>query len=453
MITKSDYIKYLQCKKALWLKKNRSELMVGVGDNTQRVFDTGFLVERIAYEMFPSGVETAEDIGESIKETKELLKQKTPVIFQATVSGHDLFCRSDIAIYDSEGDVWDIVEVKSSSHVKDVHIDDLAFQKVCFEKNGYKVGKLSVIHVNNEYVKDGDIVAQEFLTRTDVTEEVEEKLEYTKTHIQNALKLSKAEKEPEVRILRQCSEPYNCPFIDYCWKDFSQYSIYAIGGALGEKNIEKLLDMGIEKVADIPEGFLSGEKLVSYYNALKNDEVHIDKENIQKELSQIEYPIYYLDYETYSPTIPLLDGYRPFQRIVFQYSLHIQESPNAELKHYEFLARDLKDPTTELAKSLQEQIGDTGVIIAWNIGFEKGCNNEMGQREPEFKEFFENINERMYDLMNVFKKRYYVHKDFATSASIKKVLPVIVPELDYGILDISEGMTASNNWGDMVTKD
>lgn len=450
-LTKSNYLRHLQCKKALWLYKYRQDLMSEVDLNAQRVFDTGYEVESIAYTMFPGGVTTSDDIAKSIIETNELLHNKSPIIFQATVSDDQLFCRSDIIEYDKYNDVWNIIEVKSASSVKDVYIDDLAFQKVCFENIGYKVGNLSVIHINNQYVKNGPIVATDFLMRTDVTDEVEKRLDYTKMEIQHALEVLQEQHEPDVRVVRQCNDPYECPFIAYCWKDFPEHSIYSIGGALGKKRINTLLEMGVMDIADIPEDMMTNEKLLRHYRAVKNDEVYVDTERIKSELSNIQYPVYYLDYETYGPTIPIIDGYKPFQRVVFQYSLHIQESPGALCKHVAFLTNDIQDPTSKMAQSLKEHIGNHGTIIAWHIAFEKGCNTEMGERAPEYAQFFDNINERMFDLMNIFKKGYYVHKNFFTSASIKKVLPVMVPELDYGKLDISEGMTASNSWGDMVT--
>ena len=453
MLTKSNYIKYLQCKKALWLYKMKPKLMSEVDDSTQRVFDTGYKVESIAYEMFPNGVETANDISQSIKETKELLDKKTPVIFQATVSGGGLFCRSDIITYDDENDVWDIIEVKSSTGVSGVYIDDLSFQKACFESLGYKVGKIFVIHINNKYIKNGKIVPEDFLTKTDVTEKVKVKTKETEKNIQKAFAVLKETKEPNVRVLRQCSNPYKCPFIDYCWKDFSKYSVYSIGGKLGAKKLDELLDEGIEDVADVPDTIIDNEKLLKYRNVVKNDEIYVDKKNIQKELEKIKYPIYFLDYETFGPAIPIFDGYKPFQRIVFQYSLHVQRTADSELEHYEFLAKNITDPTEDLAKSLQSQIGNEGTVVVWYKSFEKGCNNEMRERLEGFTEFFEDVNGRIYDLMDIFAKGYYVHKDFKMSTSIKKVLPVIAPELDYATMDISEGMTASNSWGDTITKD
>jgi hypothetical protein len=450
MLTKSNYIKFLQCKKALWLYKNKPELMSEVDDGTQRMFDSGYEVEAIAYKLFPDGVDTAKDIGESIRETKKLLAEKKPVIFQATISNSNLFCRSDIIRYNQDNDTWDIIEVKSTTGVRPMHIHDLAFQKICFETAGYTVRNVSVIHMNKEYRRHGEVEPEKFLEETDITEKVNAIIEETKIKIGRALELLKEEVEPQVRILRQCSNPYECPFIDYCWKGISEDSICSIGSKLGEKKLNELLQRGIYNIVDIPKDFTSDEDISQYCDTVRSGKVCVDKDLIQKELQKIKYPIYFLDYETFGPAVPVLEGYGPYQRVIFQYSLHVQKTPTSELEHYEFLAKEMEDPTKDLAQSLQRHIGGEGSILVWFESFEKGCNEEMGERMPEFKEFFEDVNSRIYDLMTPFSKKYYVHKDFKMSASIKKVLPAVVPELSYKELDISEGMTASNSWGDMV---
>jgi len=455
MLTKSDYIKHLQCQKYLWLYKNRKELLLeDVDDDLERAFATGYAIEELAYKLYPGGVDVGEgDFKEVIIKTKSLMEDKTNVIFQPSVSSDELFCRADIIRYNKTKDAWDIIEVKSATEVKDIYIDDLSFQKICFEEAGFKVANIFLAYVNNQYVKDGNINPHELIAVEDITSLVSEREGDAKLEIKKALEVLKIKEEPEMQVLRQCNNPYSCPFIDYCWKDFSKHSIYSIAGALGEKKLIGLLDEGIMEIKDIPPEYLTNEKLRKHHHVVKHNVIHLEKDNIKKELENIEYPIYFLDYETYAPAIPIIDGYRPYQRIVFQYSLHVQESPGSELKHYYFLAKDLKDPSEAMSKTLQERIGKTGSIVAWNMGFEKGCNTEMGERVPGYEKFYEDVNERIYDLMHVFKKGYYVHKDFHGSASLKKVLPVVAPELSYGDLGISEGMTASYSWGDMVSKE
>lgn len=453
MLTKSAFLKYLQCTKALWLYKNRRDLLPEVDENKQAIFDAGYEVESYAYELFPGGVSALEDndnFWEPVERTKSLINEKREIIYQASFSAENLFCRTDIIKHDAGNDCWDIIEVKSSTQPHDIHYKDLSFQRICLERSGVKVGRVFLVYVNNQYVKNGGIDPEKLLVKKDITNEVENIKEDTKLEIKDALKVVTLPNEPEVKILRQCHQPYDCDFIDYCFKDTPEDSIYSIAGALGSKKLDKLLGEGILKVSDIPPEMLTTKKLERHHHVIKHNTVHIEKENIKEELEKIEYPIYYLDYETYSSAVPIFDGYRPYQRIVFQYSLHIQREPGGELEHHYFLAKDFKDPTKDLSESLRKVVGKKGSFVAWNKAFEEGCNFEMGRRYPEFESFYEDINERMVDLMEIFKKGYYVHKDFHGSASLKKVLPAVVPELSYQDLGIQEGMTASNNWGRMI---
>jgi hypothetical protein len=451
-ITKSDFIKFIQCPKYVWLYKHRKDLIPEEIDaSLQHIFDEGYHIESYAYKLFPGGIDAqVEGFKESISKTKDLMSDKTSIIFQPTITGSDLFCRGDIIKLNEDGESWDIYEVKSSTEVKEINIHDLAFQKLCFESAGYTVGKIFLVYINNQYIKNGEIEADKLLQMEDISEQVDYLKDETESEVKKALDIIKQKEEPVVRILKQCTAPYACTFLDYCWKDIPKKSIYSIAGGLNETKLNMLLDEGILEIKDIPEGVITSSKGLMHHHVEKHDKVHIEQENINDELSNLEYPLYFLDYETFAPGVPLFDGYRPYQRMTFQYSLHIQDKPGGELKHYEYLAKDYEDPSHGLAEDLSNRIGKTGTVIAWNMSFEKGCNTEMGDRYPEFASFFEDVNNRMFDLMQVFKKGFYVDKEFHGSASLKKVLPVLVPDLSYNELEIHDGGTASNSWGDMI---
>jgi hypothetical protein len=452
-LTKSSYLKFLQCPKALWLYKFRPELKPKETDPAlQRRFDEGYYVESFAYQLFPGGVNAEEDddLAKTISNTTRLLQEKPPAIFQAAVSSGGLFCKSDIIVYNAKSKKWDIYEVKSSTGVKDVHLPDLAFQKLCFEQAGVAIGRTYLVHINNEYVRQGEIAPDQLLTITNITWEVDELLPDTRLNIKDAQKVYALKAEPQARILKQCSSPYECDFIEYCWKDVPPESIYDLAGKLSEENISLLLDQGIIKLKDIPEAMVTSARARRHYQAVKTDQIHIDKQAIKEELSQLKYPLYFLDYETFSPAVPLFDGWRPYQPITFQYSLHVQTAPGAPLVHHSFLAKEWQDPSEALAKELRKVIGKKGSVIVWNMSFEKARNSELGERCPEYEAFFNSLNERIVDLMLVFKKGYYVHRGFEGSASLKCVLPVLVPKLSYEELNISEGGTASESWREMI---
>jgi len=449
MLTKSDFLKYTQCCKYLWLHKYRQDLISEDAKSAmKRIFDEGYEVESYAYRLFDGGVSAFDDnIAVAVGNTKKLVAAGQRVIFQPTISNWKLFCRADIIKLDPATGDYDIFEVKSATKVKDIHLIDLAFQKICFEKANISIGKLHIVCVNNEYVKNGDIDHAQLLNCIDVTDTVADLIENVGLNIEIAHQvLDDSVHEPDVRILKQCHTPYDCEFMDHCWKHIPEDSIYNIAGGLSAQKLDFLLNQGILEIKNIPDGIVTNEKGLRHLNAVKTEQVFIDIEAIKNELAILEYPLYFLDYETFAPAIPLFDGYKPYQRIVFQYSLHVKTAPGAELEHYQYLSTTIADPTNDLAQALSVVAGQEGTFIAWNKSFEMGCNREMCQRSGQYAIFFESINNRMYDLMQCFKKGHYVHKDFKGSASIKKVMPVLVPNLSYKALNIQEGTAASESW-------
>ncbi len=453
IVSKSDYIKYYQCPKAVWLYKNRKDLIPDdIAEQMAGALANGQAVEDEAYKLFPNGVAIpSSGFKEGVDNTTKLILDKTPVIFQASFWNKDLYCRSDIIKHNPEDNTWDIYEVKSATKVKPEYIPDLAFQKICLETAGLKVNKTFVIYVNREYVRQGPIEPEKLLLTEDVSEDVDVMIEEVDNNIPKIFKLIKDREEPKARIVKQCYNPYPCMFIPHCWRDIPEHNIYNV--YLGEKEIHSLLDDNIVDLSDVPVGVITRDKYKKYYEAYKTDKVLIDKVAIKKEIAKYKYPLYYLDYETNSPGIPVFDGYRPYQRMTFQYSLHVQEKPGGEVKHYEYLADKNEDPSRGLAKSLTKLIGSKGSVMAWYMGFEAGCNSEMGERYPEYAKFFEDINSRLLDLMEFFSNGLYVDKGFFGSASLKKVLPVFIPYLSYGDLNIQEGMAASDSWPMLIGSD
>ncbi|MBU4536635.1 DUF2779 domain-containing protein, partial [Patescibacteria group bacterium] len=178
----------------------------------------------------------------------------------------------------------------------------------------------------------------------------------------------------------------------------------------------------------------------------------IEDENIRETLDKLEYPLYFLDYETLLKPIPVMDGYNPNSQLVFQYSLHVMQK-DGSMSHFEYLADDIESSTEGLVKSLRENIGPKGSVLVWYEPFEKTRNIELAKLHPEYEKFFKDVNNRVYDLMKIFKK-YYLHPDFKGSASIKKVMPILIPDLSYRKLNVQDGTMAMSAWEELlVTKD
>ena len=447
MLTKSDYLRYIQCQKCLWLKKHRKDLIPDVSETQQAVFDQGYEVENLAKKLFKKGVEAEGFYGVAKKHTQEFVKRGEKVIYQATAVTDKISAMADIFVFNSKSKKWDIYEVKSSTQIKkDIHIPDLCFQKIAFEEDGFNIGKTYLVLVDSDYVRNGEVDPKKFLKIEDISNDVENMRSTVLANIPKAIKFMEQKEEPEVRILKQCKKPYECAFMKYCLKDIAPNSVHNLQ-RIPERKLKELQDMGVSEIENIPEDFPLTDKQENQVMVNKRGEPMIDKKTIQSTLNNLKFPLYFFDYETYSSAIPLLDDTKSYQQICFQYSLHVLDSQEAKAKHYEFLHTESNNPVPKLLSSLVQHIGPKGSVIVWNKGFEMSRNDEMGEMYPEHKKFLKSVNDRVFDLMEIFTQQYYVDKDFKGSCSIKKVLPVIVPELKYSDLeDIQEGTMASLYW-------
>ena len=446
-LSKTDYNRYLQCPKLLWLSKNRKDLLPPVDEPLQAMFDQGYEIEEYAHKLFPDNPATVKDwYARGQAETRKYMEEGHKIIFQANALTSDLYCKGDILHFNDDTKKWDLYEVKSTTQVKEEHIPDFTFQKIAFEKSGTPIDRTFLVHINKDYVRNGEIDPKELLTIEDLTEQVENIRQITESTIPKALEVLKLAQEVQIQIGKQCDNPYECPFKAYCWQGLPEQNIFDLT-RITEKQLTALQNAGIEKIADIPDDFELNEKQQNQVMAVKSGEDLINKEAIANELNNLQYPLYFLDYETYASAIPLFDGLKPYQQMPFQYSLHVIRSKGQEPEHYEYLHTDKDIPVEKLLSSLKQNIGDTGSVIVWHKSFEMGRNKEMAQMYPEYDSFLKSVNDRVFDLKEIFSNQYYVSPGFKGSASIKKVLPVMVPELSYADLeDVHEGGIASLYW-------
>ncbi len=443
MLTKSNYLLGLQCPRLLWITKNQKDRIPEPDVIAQQKFDVGSMIGELATKVFPDGKRIpTEDFNETIEKTKQLLSEKVP-LFEASFKVDDLYLRADILF--PVGDEWDIIEVKSATKIKDINLEDVSFQKYVCEKAGLKIRKCFLMHINNEYVRDGEIEPSELFVQTDITEKVEEFSEGIEKRIENMLKIVDSKEEPKTCIGVYCSDPYDCSLVKECWKDVPEGNIFEFY-RMRKKKCFELYDSGIVKIEEVPDDIKLNEKQMIQRALSEKGGEHVNKKKIKNFLKNLKYPIYYLDFETINPVIPKFDGMKPYQRIPFQFSLHIQKKQGGELKHISFLADGVDDPRPKFMQALKDNLGDKGSVLVYNQSFEKGVMRECAKAIPEFQDWFEkNIEPRVKDLWDVFRNFWYYDSKQKGSASIKYVLPVL-SDLSYQDLDIKKGDFASYEW-------
>lgn len=433
-LSKSKYCNGLQCKKMLWLYKNKLEEKEEV--NNQSVFDNGNDVHEVARKLLGEDINIPfnEDLTQMIKDTEEVMKQEKVIITEASFSYENNFCSVDIL--KKEGNTYEIYEVKSSTELKDVYVDDVSYQYFVLTSLGLKVEKCYVAILNNRYVRKGKLDLNQLFKKIDVTDEVVSKQAQVKQMIKDMNKYMEQKKEPQDDIGIHCFKPYKCPFFKYCTRHLPERNIFEIN----EINVNEKLKLyveGIVSLEDLLKEDISNEAKQHIEYELYDKEDYIDKKSIKEFLNTLSEPLYFLDFETFALPIPKYDGTRPYQQVPFQYSLHYIEE--GMLYHKEFLAESGVDPRKLIAESLVRDIPKNVPVLAYYMSFEKGRIKELAETFPDLKDHLMSIHDNIKDLIVPFKNRSYYAKGMHGSASIKYVLPAMFPNdesLNYKNLEL-----------------
>ena len=439
-LSKSDFILATDCVKALWLKKNRKDLILPTNEADQRRFDIGNEVQKLARLRYPNAVMCPQD-KDIIKDAAETsaLSEKNDVLLESTaVNENGTFCRIDIM--EKKGNHWDLTEIKSAAEVKDDYINDLAFQKYVFQTAGYSIDRCKVLYINNKYVRQKELDIEQLFTLEDVTEQVNERLFNVPAEAENYLKIQAQEQEPQIFLKSSCQE---CPFYHYCGKDVPEYSIFDL---LKSKEADAFYAQNNSlRVEDVPESYCSTPTQLIDREAYLTGQLHVEPEQIKAFLDALVYPLYYLDFETAQLAIPLFENSKPYAQIPFQYSLHIQREKDGPAEHKGYLHQEKSDPRRKLAEQLIADCGKTGSIIAYNATFEKTRIKELANLFPDLSDDLLALNERMADQLIPFRQRALYSPKQKTSASIKYVLPAF-SDLSYKDMEVHNGGEAMSRY-------
>ena len=438
LLSKSRYLNGLQCPKLLWTSIHEPDRIPQPDATSQYIFDQGHMVGELAKELFPGGIYIpAEDFVGNIRQTRELLKQHN-TIFEAGISAGNIYARADI-LNPVGQDEWDIIEVKSSTRVKDIDLHDVAFQRYCYQQSGLGIRKCFLMHINNDYVRCGDIDHEQLFATEDITDEVEIISRSVPDRIDAMLDVIAAAWCPDVAIGKQCRSPYDCPLTE-CWDFLPENSVFDLYRG-GQKSFD-LMNKGVLSIKEIPDDFSLADKQQIQKECVLSGQPYVDRAGIRRFLSTLNYPLHYLDFETFSTAIPMFDGTRPYQNIPFQFSLHVVADERSEPEHFSFLAEGTEDPRPRLLPELAKGLDDKGSIIVYNQAFEKGVLKELGSTFPEYGVWTENVCGRIIDLLVPFRNFYYYHPLQRGRASLKNVLPAMTGK-SYERMEIADGLEAS----------
>ncbi len=452
-LSKSRYCKGIQCPKMLWLDAYKPQEAEDI--LPESVLENGTLVGDLARSYFGgySLVGFSFNKSEMVNKTNEIMQTGAENIAEAAFEHDGLYCAVDIL--HRNGDGWDIVEVKSSTEIQPIYIEDMAFQYYLLTLCGLDIKNVYNMHLNNSYVRHGELELQKLFALEDCTEKVREKFNEVESNISAIRSYVSVPYEPPRDIDTYCVKPYKCAYRKYCGRHLPEHSIFDLAG-IQARTAYKRYHSGIisyeDVLANAKELKLSDKHSRQIEFTLNDLPDEVNAEKIRAFLGTLTYPVYHLDFETYQQPVPQFDDVSPFQQIPFQYSLHIEQQ-DGSLEHKEFLGKEGTDPRRALAEQLVRDIPTGACSLAFNMSFERTVIKNLAELFPDLSEQLLDIRENMHDLMIPFKDQDYYSKAMQGSYSIKYVLPALYPndpELDYHNLDgVHNGSEASAAFAEM----
>jgi len=448
-LSKSKFLAGLQCHKRVYLEVHHPQWASPADPSLQAVLDMGTEIGAMARSLFPGGLL----IEESYRQRDAALAHTASVLADPAISAlfegafeHDgVLVRVDILdrVEGTDGvpPSWRLIEVKSSSRVKDVHLEDLAIQSEVLKGAGLTLSSICLMHINTDYMYEGgDIDLHQLFAIRDVTEAVAVRRAEVPARVAAMKSTLLQSAPPMIEPGSHCHSPYECPFWNHCTKDKPDRWIFHLPGS--KQVVRHLVEQGITTIDEIP-----AETALTLPQQRVKDNVEWGSPRLGTALRSIQYPVHHVDFETVMLAMPRFPLTRPYQSIPVQWSNHIEEE-SGNLTHYEFLHIEPTEPRKQWAEALIESLGERGSICVYSA-YEEAMMRQLAESFPEFRSAFQAILKRVWDLHPVIKNHYY-HPAFNGSYSIKSVLPAVAPSLDYGDLVIQAGGQAAAEYYRMV---
>lgn len=409
-LTKSLFVAGYQCPKLLWWKVHEPEAPELQPDIVlQDRFDQGRQVTAIARRQYPEAAA------------------------EATFVDGDVAVRVDL-LEAAPGGGSNLIEVKSSSSLKDEHIPDAAIQRYVVGNAGVDVARVDVMHLNSEFRHPDH---GELLVRSEVTERVQALLPEMPALVAEQLRVLQGPL-PDVPVGLHCWQPRACPFFDRCWPGDRDH-IRRLHRAYKTDTVQRM-QRGIHSLRDLPPTEKLNEIQRRQLRAIAEERLIVEP-GLAAALGPFGADrVGHLDFETIQRAVPVWVGQKPWEQTAVQFSYH-EIRPDGSSTHEEYLAEGPDDPRAEIADRLIAVTANADRIVHFSH-FEKTRIKALAEQVPERADELMAIAAKLVDLLPVVQ-HYVYHPEFRGSFSLKQILTPLVPQLTYDDLVIVDGLRAS----------
>lgn len=442
-LSKSSFIRGLQCSKSLYLYKHFYQQRDLPDSTKQAIFSRGNTVGSLAQKLFPNGVYAAKpdnfNYAEAVAKTKELIEKGEKILYEAAFLYKGVYCALDILV--KTKNTWIAYEVKSSAKITSTHKLDAALQYYVISNNEIELKDFQVVYINTAYVRKGKLDLNQLFSKKSVLLEIQQQQEFIENNVTELKQVIEQSTPPQIEPGEHCHVPYTCDFIGTCRGTLADDSIFYLNG-LSKQNQYELFSKGIKAISDLaPDFSFTKEQRIQYECAVTN-RIHVDKQQILKFLANFNYPLIFLDFEFFMPAVPAYENTSPYEHLPFLYSIHSKSSPHSTCMHRYFLAETGVQPFESFIQQLIIDTSNEGDIVVFDPTHEKRILSKAMNLFPEHKNALQRIVNRIKDLSEPFQKKHFYCTPMKGSYSMKALLPAVAPELHFNQLDIKNGIAA-----------
>ncbi len=431
LLSKSTFIRGLQCPKSLWLYKHHYKLRDKISLRQESIFVQGTNIGLLARQLFDGGIDASPPDNfnylQSVNDTYKYINEEQEVIYEAAFQYNQVLAAIDLLV--KSANKWYAFEVKSTTSVKKEHLIDAALQYYIITNSGIELSDFFIIHLNRKYKRNGDLNIHSLFTEKSVLSEILNLQTFIKETIRQLLNSSISELMPSIGIGSQCYQPYPCDFIGTCWKQVPENSIFDLGGRGAFSIATELYKKGIKNFENLPEGLeLDADQYKQIESYLSNKPI-IEKEEISTFLNSATYPLHFLHIEEFSTAIPEFDDTCPYQHLPFQYSILVLQE-TGEIQTFNFISELGKDPRIQFYSSLKLNIHKIGSIVVYDANIMQVFKLLIAHI-PEFANQLNEFTNRVVDVSIPIKNKSYNNASLKGVYEKSKVIASFAPQYKY----------------------
>lgn len=440
LVAKKAFLAGMICRTQGWYTHHASTDVPGPG--LQWRFWTGADIHTRARDWLGVGTMLRRTpLDDAISDSQDAIGDQThELLYEVTFTWNGCVARAD-AIRRA-GIEWDLIEIKSGKSpeedekIKAEYVDDLAYTHMVAFGAGLKVARALLVLVNRDFRLRGDAA---LFRAIDITNEVTARAAVFATMAGDIAAAAAGDARPTPEMILACKD---CDWFETDCVGVGIPDPLFVIPRISAKKFDALKIY--QRISALPVDADLTDIQRGIVDVIQSGRARVSRDGLQI-LDGMQWPVRYLDFEAVTPPVPWFEDSPPYEAVPFQYSLHQLDAPDAELVHREYLAPVDGDWRRDMLATLLRDLGDSGSIVVYS-GYEKGRLRALATTFPSFADQINAVIERLFDLEHVFKHGYQ-HPGFGGRTSIKKVLPVMVPELSYQRLAVNNGDDALGVFG------